>query len=309
MKPAALAIDLRGTKISGALFDHCGNIYQQKLSYLQDRQGDQVGELLQQVIDELLNQASAHSLTVISIGLGVPGIYHSNTGTVWAPNIPGWEKFPLRSRIEQHLEHDIPLVIDNDRACYISGEVWMGAARGCSDAIFIAVGTGIGAGILTDGRILRGHGDIAGAIGWMALSDTYQPQYESCGCFEFHASGRGITNMALKKSGQKISTKDLFIAYHQHDAAAREIIAQAVAYWGKAVANLVSIFNPQKIIFGGGIFGPAVPFLKEIYQEALKWAQPISIQQVTLEAAQLGDQAGLYGAAFLAFSKTHLIDE
>jgi glucokinase len=73
----------------------------------------------------------------------------------------------------------------------------------------------------------------------------------------------------------------------------------AIEYWGMAVANLVSLFNPQKIIFGGGVFGPALKFLDAIYEEATKWAQPISIKQVTLEGSALGADAGLYGAAWL----------
>jgi glucokinase len=97
-----------------------------------------------------------------------------------------------------------------------------------------------------------------------------------------------------------ISAKDIFEAYDSGDEAAKKIIDNAIECWGMAVANLVSLFNPEKIIFGGGVFGPALKFLDEIYAEAKKWAQPISIQQVTLQGSALGNDAGLYGAGLLA---------
>ena len=89
-------------------------------------------------------------------------------------------------------------------------------------------------------------------------------------------------------------------AYDANDKLAIAVINNAIEYWGMAVANLVSLFNPEKIIFGGGVFGPALKFLDAIYDEAKKWAQPISMQQVKLEGAALGNEAGLYGAAYLA---------
>ena len=92
----------------------------------------------------------------------------------------------------------------------------------------------------------------------------------------------------------------MFAAYDRGDPVAKEVITQAVEFWGMAVANLVSLFNPEKIIFGGGVFGPATQFLGDIYAEAKKWAQPISIKQVKLQASKLGGDAGLYGAGCLA---------
>ena len=96
------------------------------------------------------------------------------------------------------------------------------------------------------------------------------------------------------------SARDVFAAYERGDPVAKEVITQAVEFWGMAVANLVSLFNPEKIIFGGGVFGPAAQFLGDIYAEARKWAQPISIKQVKLQASKLGGDAGLYGAGCLA---------
>jgi glucokinase len=185
--------------------------------------------------------------------------------------------------------------IDSDRACYILGEAWKGAARGCANAIFLAVGTGIGAGILIDGRVLRGADGLAGAAGWMALRRPFLSAYKECGCFEGHASGRG-----LAKTGGAPDARAVFEALRRNEAGARKAARQAVELWGMAAANLVSLFNPEKIIFGGGVFGPAARFLDEIRAEAERWAQPLAMKRVRLEISALGAEAGLYGAAWIA---------
>ena len=206
------------------------------------------------------------------------------------------------------------MIIDSDRACYILGEWWKGVAQNCSDAIFLAVGTGIGAGILTGGKILRGANDIAGAIGWMALEHPFQRHYKDCGCFESSASGKALPRRQGKSSVKKkeydglLKTKsldaltafDVFEAYENKDAVAEEVLHHCIKAWGIAVANLVSLFNPQKIVFGGGVFGPAAKFIPDIKKEAMKWAQPISMKHATIEASVLGTHAGLYGAACIA---------
>jgi glucokinase len=252
-------------------------------------------------------------MQINTIGVAVPGIYYSKTGRVWAPNIPGWDDFPLFEELNGKLDN-MDIRIDNDRACYILGETWKGSATDCKHAIFIAVGTGIGTGILIDGQVLRGTDDIAGSIGWLALTDPFLPEYKKYGCFEYHASGPGIARTAkdiqatetdsFKDSDQlavgKMTANDIFKAFKEGNPIAKRVIHQSIQFWGKASANLVSIFNPEIIIFGGGVFGPAIQFLDEIYLEAKKWAQPISIGKVKFEASRLGSDAGLYGAGFLS---------
>ena len=294
-----LAIDVGGTKVAGALFTRDGRLLHRAEATLDARGGADVGRLI-----IALAQRVAHGAPLEAVGVGVPGIYRSRTGTVWAPNIPGWEDYPLLAELQSALGPHVACAVDSDRSCYIMGEVWQGSARGARDAIFLAVGTGIGAGIMTDGRVLRGQHDIAGAIGWLALDRPYQAAYRDCGCFEFHASGPGIARAAQERGLIDCTTRDVFAAYEQHDSIAQEVIANAVGYWGMAVANLVSLFNPEVIVFGGGVFGPATALLGAIREEAVRWAQPISMQQVELRASALGADAGLYGAARVALDST-----
>ena len=308
---AVIALDLGGTKLAAAVFSDKGDILFKINHSLVKRQGPEVGELIFQAANELLNKAN----DVSAIGICVPGIAYAKTGRVWAPNIPGWDDYPLLDELKRSVNNEkIKIKIDSDRACYILGEVWKGNARGCKDAIFLSVGTGIGAGILINNEVLRGSHDIAGAIGWMALDRPFNQKYISCGDFEYNASGEGIVKVAkemldsdvrnksvLKKiSPDLLSAKDIFDAYENGDELANKVMVNAIECWGMATANLVSLFNPEKIIFGGGVFGPALKFLDEIYIEAKKWAQPISIQQVQLQASALGNEAGLYGAGLLA---------
>ena len=308
-----IALDLGGTKLASALFHDDGKLHFTETVSLDQRTGTEVGRLVCEQATKLMTTAARDHLMISSIGICVPGIAHAKTGTVWAPNIPGWDDYPLLNELQQTLQKkNIRIKIDSDRACYILGELWKGNARGCHDAIFLSVGTGIGAGILCSDQVIRGSNDIAGAIGWMALNKPYEEKYISCGCFEYNASGDGLVKVAREfseanryKSGLLINNpnftaKDLFDGYEKGDELALAVINNGIEFWGMAVANLVSLFNPEKIIFGGGVFGPAVRFLNQVYNEAKKWAQPISIQQVELVPSALGNNAGLYGAAFLA---------
>ncbi|MBK6936206.1 MAG: ROK family protein [Chitinophagaceae bacterium] len=312
---AVLALDLGGTKLATAIFTNEGEKIYSNTVTLNKKSGGEVGQLITEEVVQCLRFAEEKSILVRSLGICVPGIAHAETGHVWAPNISGWENYPLRKELETVLAgKNIAAHIDSDRSCYILGERWKGNAQGCDNAIFLSVGTGIGAGILVNGKPLRGANDIGGAIGWMALDKPYDEKYISCGCFEYNASGEGIVKVAKEFIGMEkqqasalstvadLSAKHIIEAYHQQDEIAVRVIDNAIGYWGMAAANLVSLFNPEKIIFGGGVFGPALQFLPEIYEESKKWAQPISINKVEFTGPALGADAGIYGAGYLALN-------
>jgi glucokinase len=315
---ALLAFDLGGTKLATAVFNEQGDILFREITALEKRKGKEVAELITSTFLSISETVRLSGDKIQSVGISVPGIYRSKSGTVWAPNIPGWDDYPLLDEVKK-VAGNIPVTIDSDRACYILGEVWKGNAKECRDAIFLAVGTGIGVGILIEGNVLRGAHDIAGAIGWMALDRPFKEAYISCGCFEHYTSGEGIAKQAQQllreeknysrelknKPIQEIDCRDVFNAYENKDEIAQKVIAMCIEFWGMATANLVSLFNPEKIIFGGGVFGPAIPLIPQIKTEATRWAQPISIQQVSFETAALGADAGVYGAGYLAFNQLH----
>ena len=300
---AVIGIDLGGTKIAAALFDRSGEMICKTYRLLEGAEGSAVGRLVAAEVEDLRRQRP--DLPVEAVGVCVPGIVYSKKGTVWAPNIPGWNDYPLKRELEAAVDDPtIRIAIESDRTCYILGEVWKGAARGCTDAIYLAVGTGIGAGILLDGRVIHGATDIVGATGWMALEAPWHEEFGPVGCFEYYASGNGIgTQAKLRYDDPSKSSYDVFAGYGS-DAIATDILDHAIRRWGMGSANLVSLFNPQKVIFGGGVFGPAVRFIDRIYAEACLWGQPISMRDVVFCAAETGGDAALLGAAFLAIRET-----
>lgn len=310
-----LAIDLGGTKLASAIFTTEGDLRQRESVSLDGRRGRAVGALIAEHARALRARESPDP--VQAIGVCVPGIYRAESGTVWAPNIPGWDDYPLLAELRSGVGDDVRVTIDSDRAAYVLGESWRGVARGSRNVVFIAVGTGIGAGLLVDGRVLRGHADIAGAIGWLALRQPYRAEYAGCGCLEHHASGPGLVKVAREyltsdraydgvlrgHDPHALTPHDLFVAADAGDPLAVAVFDDAIGLWGMMAANVISLFNPEMVVFGGGIFGPAARYLERIYEEALRWAQPISVRQATFATSALGGDAGLYGAAKLALDE------
>lgn len=310
-----IGIDLGGTKVAGGIISSDGKIVRRNSKKIKNRSGRDVGGQIRSLISTLLADGSKNNLNIGSLGISLPGIYYSDSGRAWAPNIAGWEEYPLLEELSAEYDN-LSINIDSDRAAYILGETWQGVAQGSRDAIFIAVGTGIGAGIMVDGDILRGAHDIAGATGWMALNRPFKKGYEKFGCFEYHASGDGLARSAIdlieenqnykgplrKKGSRHISSYDIFREYDNNDPIAKQVIKQAIVFWGMATANFISLFNPEIIVFGGGIFGPAERFLMEIKKEAERWAQPIAFQEATFATTALGEDAGLVGAGKLAYN-------
>ena len=311
---AVIGLDLGGTKLASALFDAAGKPLIKRSLPLNRRKGHAVGETHRQPGPPAvaiggaaqpcgLRRGRVRSRHRAATKRTACGRRISRVGTT----------IPLKAEIKAAVSNQaVKIAIESDRTASILGEAWQGAARDCRNAIFLAVGTGIGAGILVDGRVLRGAHGIAGAIGWLALERPFRPEYVSCGCFESHASGHGIANMAQEavehhqhfdgrlQNTDSLTAQEVFSAYEAGDETAKQVLLDAIGLWGMASANLISLFNPEKLIFGGGVFGPATQFLDAIAAEARRWAQPIAFEQVTFASSQLGEEAALYGAAHLA---------
>lgn len=313
-KEFCIGVDVGGTKVSSALFDRDGNLLSRNKVPL-DRRGEEAaaGQVLR-IILEL--EASALKLKgkVMGAGVCVPGIAYQRTGLVWAPNIPGWDHFPLRERILDGWK--LPLLIDSDRSACVLGEQWCGAARGLKDVVFLAVGTGIGAGILSGGRVVRGFDDIAGAVGWFGLNPAFKKEYAEMGCFEAEASGNSVGRKArqalqagapsemIRLAGgtiDNVTAETVASAAQIRDSLALKIIEETAAYLAMGVANIVSILNPEMIVLGGGLFQAGQLLLEPVRREFVRWAQPLAARSVRLELSSLGEDAGLYGAGRLAW--------
>ena len=313
---AVAALDLGATKLAAAFFAGDGRPRARRVLALRGRRGPAVGALMCREVTRLRRAATAEGLRVDGVGAAVPGIARAGSGRVWAPNIPGWDDYPLRDELEAAVGGPAtPVAVDSDRAACILGEAWRGAARGCRDAVFLAVGTGIGAGILAGGQVLRGAHDGAGSAGWLALSRPFQSEYSACGDFEYHASGEGLARAATKllsrTAGYRgplnlrraLTARDVFAAYEAGDILAARVMRDAIEYWGAACANLVSLLDPEKIVIGGGVSNAGELLLGPARAVLEKRAMTDEWRHMPIQLAELGEDVGLLGAASLVLAE------
>ena len=330
-KEFCAGIDVGGTKISSALFSREGDIAGKSKISIDKKGGDGASGQIAGILRSLDSLAKQKKGRLLAAALCVPGVVYKKTGLVWAPNIPGWDHYPLGERIKKAYgqgKREVaprarasdaflpPLVIESDRSAYVMGEQWRGAAKGARDAVFLAVGTGIGAGIFAEGRIVHGSEDIAGAVGWFALDPDFKEEYASMGCFEAEASGNSVGRKAarlLTEGGPslmrelaggdpaKVTAEIVAEAARKKDPLARKVIDDTVVYLAMGLANIVSILNPEIIVLGGGLFRASDLLVEPVKREFKRWAQPLSARLVRIELSELGEDAGLYGCGKIAW--------
>ena len=304
-----LAVDLGGTKCSAAVINSKGRILSRRTAAV-DLTSPNAPVLQMIQLAKELSAPRTFKRAFRSAGVAVPGLVR-RTGTVWAPNLPGWDRMPLASRLKRAL--GIPVVVESDRNAAIVGESWRGAARGKSDAIVFMIGTGIGAGILSGGRVLRGAHELSGCAGWLTITDAKRPASSGIGELEWLAAGPAIARAARERleAGEKSSLSQLdcsSITAHDVAAAARkadplaiEIFRRAGTLLGYGIANTVSLLDPQVIILGGGLAAVSELYIDSLRAAVLERAQPLSAAQVKVVVSRLGDKANLLGCAQLAW--------
>jgi glucokinase len=309
----ALAIDLGGTKASFALVDSSGAV-RSRLKRSSRPGGVAITpDDLVASADEALRSAAVRWQDVSALGVIVPGVYDPATGLVWAPNLWGPDAVPLRSQLEARFA--VPVTIDGDRSGCVLGEQWLGTARGCADVVFVAVGTGIGVGILSGGRLLRGSGGIAGAAGWFAIDPRWKPLYGQVGCWEAEAAGPAFARRAAARLAEgrpstlrsacedrldALTAEMVADAARAGDPVATETVSETVEALAMGIANLISVLNPQVAVLGGGLMQAVDLFLEPVRRAVPRWAQPLAVKQCRIEPTLLGEDAGLLGAARLA---------
>lgn len=278
-----LAIDLGGTKTAIALVDDAGRMAQtQRLPAASSFEGT-----LAQIAPRL-------TASVAAVGAVVPGICDARRGSVWAPNLWGTDFHPLPEILQARVR--VPVAIGSDRTGSALAEHWLGAGRGTSDLIFLSVGTGIGAGIIAGGRPVEGAHGIAGAVGWMTVGGRWTPAYRERGGWETEAAGPAIA----RRAGMATAA-DVAAAARNGDPGADAALSETAEYLGLGVANLIAAFDPEVVILGGGVMEAGDLLVDRIRAHALAWTQPIAAARVRIERTTLGGDAGLLGAARLAW--------
>jgi glucokinase len=304
-----LAVDLGGTKCSAASIDPKGSIVAHR-SVPVDL-GSRSGPVLQivQLAKDLAGGRKVKDVFVAA-AVAVPGLVRRN-GTVWAPNLPGWERMPLAQRLKRSL--GIPVIVESDRNAAVLGECWRGAAQGKSDAIVLMIGTGIGAGILSGGRIIRGAHELSGCAGWLTVTDEEMPESLRGGQLESLAAGPAISRVAQQRLNKgeasslspldrsQITAHDVAAAARQGDQLALEIFHRSGRLLGFGVANLVSLFDPEIIVLGGGMAAVADLYLEPLRKAMFERAQPLAAKKVKIAVSKLADKVNLLGCARLGW--------
>jgi glucokinase-like ROK family protein len=269
-------------------------------------------------VEKLVGQIVAESPVtpndIVGIGVGLPGPVDFASGrTISPPIMPGWHNYPVRDRLAAHFGVDV--VVDNDVNTMAIGEHRAGLARGVDNFVFVKVGTGIGAGIFSNGALHRGVDGAAGDIGHIA-TESGLPVLCRCGragCLEAYAGGGALARQAqeaaesgasrylaqlLRTSGGPLTAADITAGASAGDPACLQLLHQAARRLGQAMSSCVNFFNPSLLVFGGGVARAGDLLLPGIRQAVLELSLPLATRNLRIDITRLGDTAGTIGAAF-----------
>jgi glucokinase len=301
------AVDLGGTHLRAALVDDAGRILKQL------KQETPKGDSALCIVNALVNAAQqweSDKLPVVAAAIMVPGAVDCDKAVVLqAPNLPSLVNFELKAELERRLGW--PVFLENDANAAAVGEMWMGAARGCRDVISVTLGTGVGGGVILDGKLWRGSHGSAGEIGHTTV-DPFSGLKCKCGntgCLELFASATAIVRMTrenlslfpestLKSEG--LTAAKVYEAGRNGDELALAVFQRFGMYLGIGLANLINLIDPQIIVISGGAVNGWDLFAPEMYRQVEERAFRTTAQQVKIARAECGDNAGLLGAARLA---------
>lgn len=301
MSEYSIGVDLGGTNLRAAAIDGQGKLLDKIAGSTELRAGrDAVIDDMVQSIETLRARLGEHNLR--GIGIGLPGFILMDKGIiVGSNNMPEFENYPVRDEIEKRLGAKV--ILENDANAAALGEKWMGAGREVDDLVLLTLGTGIGGGIIVDGKVLHGQLGMAGELGHL----TVVPNGNPCGCgnrgcVEKHASATAIAAMArLIGLGHDLTSEDVYKLAVEGNDRARAIFISMGEALGVALANMINIFNfPLYLLSGGPLpawdfFAPAM--LEEVTRRSFTYRH----SPTRIEKAKLGNEAGLYGAAYLPF--------
>ena len=322
MPAFAIGVDLGGTNLRIAAVDEHGTLLEKTAT------GTQVGRGREFVINEMCEAIRAtaakfSSSTLAGIGIGVPGIIDMQTGMLReSPNLPGWHDYPVRDEIEKRLGTKV--VLENDANSAALGEQWLGAARDCDDMLMLTLGTGVGGGLVLQGRIWHGMRGMAGEPGHI----TIEPEGPPCpcgnrGCLEQYASATAVVRMAreaiargdspaLARASQEnaeISAKSVYQMAVQGDEGAQAIYRRVGWALGIGLGDLINLLNLPMYVIGGGVANAWDAFLPALLEEVQKRSFVYRAtapgessgpgKKTIITRALLGGDAGLFGAARL----------
>jgi glucokinase-like ROK family protein len=308
-----LAADLGATHTAVAAVDLAGNVLAHAEEPSDIAAGpEQVLGRVEELFDELLEQRGDWPARLWGVGIGVPGPVEFGTGTPVAPPImPGWDRYPVRDRFGAR--YDVPVWVDNDVNVMALGEVRAGVGRDEEVVVYVKVGTGIGAGIVVGGRLLRGAQGSAGDIGHIQVTDdeTVVCRCGKIGCLEALAGGAAIRRLAeaaardggapvlagLLQANGRLAAEDVAYAASHGDVAATQLFDESGRRVGGVLASVVNLLNPSLVVVGGGVANAGDGFLAAIRHTVYGRSLPLATRELQIRRGTLGHVGGVIGAA------------
>jgi len=310
-----IGIDIGGTTIKIGFINHDGKIlYKWEIPTNIGNQGDSiVDDIWASITDRLSKQKNESE--IIGIGVGAPGFVNQQTGIVYEAVNIGWKNFNLRDELQRL--SNLPVFIGNDANLAALAENWKGSGNQSKDVMLITLGTGVGSGIIANGDILNGTNGTAAEIGHIiADPNGYPCNCGRVGCLDTIASATGIVRQAMDKIAEhpnsalashyqkhgKLEAKDVFNLAQDGDITSESVINRTTDILGFMIGSAATIINPSQIIIGGGVSKAGEPLLEKIKKSLRKYTLPRINDCCEVKLSQLGNDAGIIGAAYLVKS-------
>lgn len=317
MTAVALGVDLGGTNLRAAAVTEDGTIlYESTRPTLADQGVDAVIDRIARSIRDAADHAGVAE--DIPVGVAAPGPLDPRAGIVYfAPNLPGWTNIKLRARLAELTGRRV--ILGNDANAAALGELYFGAGRGTQNLIYVGLGTGVGGGVISEGRLIDGIRGMGAELGHTTVSlDGPRCSCGSLGCLETYCAAWAITHEAelLIRCGRgaaiqhaagegPVGPRAVGVAATQGDPAALALLNRAGTALGAGLANFVNIFNPELILIGGGVAEIGEPLLQPTRAALRLYAIPVMHDIMRLAPASLGLETGVFGAAALVFHEVH----
>lgn len=315
MEKWLMGVDLGGTTTKLALINSYGEIiHKWEINTDISEKGKFITMNIAKAIDAKLEELNEPKSKLVGIGMGAPGPVDFVNGSIYEAVNLGWKDYPLKDLLE--VETSLPAVIDNDANMAALGEMWKGAGNGAKDLVCVTLGTGVGGGIIHNGRIVHGTSGAAGEIGHITvISDGGAPcNCGKTGCLETVASATGIVRLALEalneddgtsllqqkvNEGNVVSSKLLFQCAKDGDSLSKAVVDKVGNYLGLALSHVGNVMNPDKIVIGGGVSQAGGILLDTVRAAFEKYAFKRVGKSTKISLATLGNDAGVIGAAWL----------
>jgi glucokinase len=294
-----IGVDIGGTSIKMALFDKKNHLIDKWfIPTVVKNNGSSIPQDIIQSIRSKLKEHGSSAEELRGIGIGVPGPV-DETVVKRAVNL-GWTNLPLKKLMEDELKTVVTVLNDANAAAL--GELWKGSAEQYNNIVFVTIGTGVGGGIIIDGKILNGKNASAGEIGHIPLQ-TSEERFCGCGnknCLECYGSATGMIKTMNQLSGvERVdNTKEIFALAEKNDVAARQTIKETVDYLAQALSGILNTLDPEELVIGGGVSEAGQALLVPLEEALTQYLFPEIRTHLEIRKALLGNDAGIYGTAY-----------